>query len=126
MLDREDSTCIKGVIVGFRHSSDGHRQGAKWDIPCMSTEPHPQTRVPDVSRGALINRLTTRETLNNPDWARFPKPRQTLNGFTRSILYDLASRGLIVTRSLKRRDQQRGIRFVFIPSLTALLEKAPS
>jgi hypothetical protein len=76
--------------------------------------------------GASEFSLTARETLNNPEWARFPKAGERLNGFTRSVLYDLAAQGKIVTRSLKRPGQTRGIRFVNIASLAELLRNAPS
>ena len=68
--------------------------------------------------------LTTRETLNSPEWARFPRSGQRLMGFSRSTLYLLAAEGRIKTRSLKRPGQTKGIRFVNLASLANLIEEA--
>lgn len=68
--------------------------------------------------------LTARELLNNPEWTRFPRAGERLMGFSRSTLYLLATEGRITTKSLKRHGQKRGIRFVHLPSLAALIESA--
>ena len=70
--------------------------------------------------------LTAQVLLNDPHWTRFPRSGQRLMGFSRSSLYLLATEGRITTRSLKRHGQKRGIRFVHLPSLTALIENAGS
>ncbi len=68
--------------------------------------------------------LVMRETLNNPEWARMPRQGERLMGFGRSTLYELASEGSIRTVALKRPGSVRGMRFVYLPSLAALLESA--
>ena len=70
--------------------------------------------------------LVMRETLNNPEWARFPRPGERVMGFGRSTLYQLASEGSIRTVALKRPGAVHGMRFVYLPSLAALLENAES
>lgn len=70
--------------------------------------------------------LTAQELLCDPQWTRLPRSGQRLMGFSRSSLYLLATEGLITTKSLKRHGQKRGIRFVHLPSLTALIESASS
>lgn len=70
--------------------------------------------------------LTAQELLTDPQWTRFPRSGQRLMGFSRSTLYLLATEGAITTKSLKRHGQKRGIRFVHLPSLTALIESAAS
>jgi hypothetical protein len=47
-------------------------------------------------------------------------------GFGRSALYQLASEGSIKTVALKRPGSVRGMRFVYLHSLVALLENAES
>lgn len=60
--------------------------------------------------------LTARETLSNPQWARMPRKGERLSGIGRSRLYELAAEGRIRTRAVGK------MRFVFIPSLIALIE----
>ena len=73
-----------------------------------------------------VQGLAAQELLNNPEWARLPKSGQRLLGFSRSTIYVFATEGSIVTRSLKRPGQKRGMRFVHLPSLAALIEQADS
>lgn len=60
--------------------------------------------------------LVMRETLSNPEWSRLPKAGQRLSGFARSTLYELMARGKIRSRRVGK------LRFVHVPSITALIE----
>jgi hypothetical protein len=82
--------------------------------------PH-QTKLPAAPMSLMM-----RETLSNPQWARIPRQGERLMGFGRSTLYQLASEGRIKTVALKRPGSVRGMRFVYLPSLVALLESAES
>lgn len=62
-------------------------------------------------------------TVAETEWVRLPKAGQKLEGFGRSSIYELITRGLIRTRVLKsHKHAQRGIRLVHLPSLRAYIE----
>jgi hypothetical protein len=61
--------------------------------------------------------LTTAEIGNDPQWVRPPKYGQTIEGCGRSYLYELIKEGRIRSVALRRREKQRGIRLIHLPSL---------
>jgi hypothetical protein len=61
--------------------------------------------------------LTTTEIGNDPEWARPPKGGETLEGLGRSYLYQRIKDGSIRSIALRRRDKERGIRLIHLPSL---------
>lgn len=61
--------------------------------------------------------LTTSEIGNDPEWVRPPKYGQTIEGIGRSYLYELIKEGAIRSIALRRREKQRGIRLIHLPSL---------
>ena len=64
-----------------------------------------------------------RELLSHPEWGRFPRRGERLMGFSRSTLYRLEAEKRILTKSLCRPGQRRGLKFVHLPSLVAVLNQ---
>jgi len=58
----------------------------------------------------------------NPIWVRIPA-RGKLEGFSRSMIYNLIAAGVIKSASIKQPGKLTGIRLVHISSLRAYIEK---
>ena len=60
-----------------------------------------------------------------PRWIRLPsKGRCPETGFTRPSLYALIASGQVKTACIRRPGTVRGQRFIFLPSLLSLLDRA--
>jgi hypothetical protein len=60
---------------------------------------------------------TDKNILHDPEWVRPPKSGQTIEGCSRAYLYELIKDGTIRSVALRRREKQRGIRLIHLPSL---------
>jgi hypothetical protein len=58
------------------------------------------------------------------EWGRLPRRGERLMGFSRSALYRLAAEKRIVAKSLCREGRSRGLKFIHLPSLAALIQNA--
>ncbi len=59
-----------------------------------------------------------------PRWVRIPtRGRCPETGFTRPAIYDLINAGKIKTACIRKPGTVRGQRFVYLPSLLALLDR---
>src|SRR5438128_2672004 len=67
--------------------------------------------------------FTTTPIERDENWVRLPKIKQTLCGLTRSHLYQLCSRGLIRSISLRQPHHKRGVRLLYRPSIHEFLAK---
>jgi len=55
-------------------------------------------------------------------WGRMPKPKERLQGLSRTTLLELSDAGLIHSIVIRKAGAVRGIRLLFMPSLFAYLE----
>ena len=67
--------------------------------------------------------MTTTPVELDQDWRRFPKAGQTLFGLSRPYLYRLWHAGHIRTVSLRAPQNKIGVRYLYVPSLTAYFAK---
>ena len=59
------------------------------------------------------------------EWVRPPRPPERIEGQSRSGLYDLSSRGLIKTKTIRRPGSKKGIRLFSVPSIRAYIASLP-
>ncbi len=71
-------------------------------------------KVPTVARTAV-------PVEQDSDWVRLPKPGCSLCGMTRSYLYQLCASGKIRSVTIRQKNNARGVRLVFRPSIDAFL-----
>jgi hypothetical protein len=55
-------------------------------------------------------------------WGRMPKPKERLQGLSRTTLSELSDAGLIQSVVIRKPGAVKGIRLIFMPSLFAYLE----
>jgi hypothetical protein len=55
-------------------------------------------------------------------WGRMPKPKERLQGLSRTTLSELSEAGLIQSLVIRKPGAVKGIRLIFLPSLFAYLE----
>jgi hypothetical protein len=55
-------------------------------------------------------------------WGRMPKPKERMQGLSRTTLLELAYAGLIHSIVIRKPGAQKGIRLIYMPSLFAYLQ----
>jgi len=55
-------------------------------------------------------------------WGRMPKPKERLQGLSRTTLLELSDAGLIHSVAIRKPGAVKGIRLIYLPSLFAYLE----
>jgi hypothetical protein len=68
-------------------------------------------------------KLQIPQHMQGEDWARMPKPKERFFGMSRTTLLELSQAGLIKTVSIRKPGANKGIRFIFVPSLREFLDK---
>jgi hypothetical protein len=59
------------------------------------------------------------------EWVRSPRPRERVEGLSRSELYVLADSGQIRTKAIRKPGCTRGIRLFSVSSIRSYIENAP-
>jgi hypothetical protein len=62
------------------------------------------------------------EHLRGVEWQRLPKPKERLYGMSRTTLFELIESGKIRSVVIRKPGAIRGIRLLFMPSLTQYLD----
>jgi hypothetical protein len=69
-----------------------------------------------------VGKVELRKHFQGEVWGRMPKPKERLQGLSRTTLLELSYAGLIRSVVIRKPGAQKGIRLVYLPSLFAYLD----